>query len=117
MYDSEHKFDVRKCNTMRLGESHRLVTTVLVQNKIQNLFLTTIVATAIFLSPRRGNGALAFFFYRRGTTVANFQLRGTSLTEKLIFIFFYSIYSWFSACRANTTASNAANEKEEIKNS
>jgi hypothetical protein len=92
---------------MRLGESHRLVTTVLVQNKIQN----------IFLSLRRGNGASAFFFYRRDATVANFQLRGTSLAEKLIFIFFYSIYSWFSACRANTTVSNAADEKEEIKNS
>jgi hypothetical protein len=28
--ESEHKFDVRKCNILRLDESYRLVTTVIV---------------------------------------------------------------------------------------
>jgi len=42
----EHKCTVRRCNTLRLDESYRLVTTVLVQNshsrKIQNILLSTI---------------------------------------------------------------------------
>jgi hypothetical protein len=45
---SEQKFNVRKYKTMRLDESYRLVTTVLVLNshcgKIHNIFLTTIAA-------------------------------------------------------------------------
>jgi hypothetical protein len=57
---SEQKFNVRKCKTMRLDESYRLVTTVLVLNshcgKTLNIFLTTIAAGFLFLSLRRGSG-------------------------------------------------------------
>ncbi len=56
---SEQKFNVPKCKTMRLDESYRLVTTVLVLNnhcgKILNIFLTTIAAGFLFLSLRRGS--------------------------------------------------------------
>jgi hypothetical protein len=72
MHVSEQKFNVRKCKTMRLDESYRLVTTVLVLNsrcgKIHNIFLTTIAVGFLFLSPRCGGGALAFFFYFRGAS-------------------------------------------------
>jgi len=80
LHVSEQKFNVRKYKTMRLDESYRLVTTVLVLNsqwvKIHNNFLTTIVAAAwsrhsyfwswrgrfcVFITVARG-GALAFFF-------------------------------------------------------
>ncbi len=47
-HEPEHKCNVRKCNTLRLDEPYRLVTTVLVQNshsrKIQNILLATIAA-------------------------------------------------------------------------
>jgi hypothetical protein len=47
-HEPEHKCNVRKCNTLRLDESYRLVTIVLVQNshscKIQNILLATIAA-------------------------------------------------------------------------
>jgi hypothetical protein len=78
MHESEQKFSVRKCKTMKLNESYRLVTSVLIlsshSRKIHNIFLTTIAATArsrhsyfwarggsvavgfLFLSPRRGSG-------------------------------------------------------------
>jgi hypothetical protein len=55
LHVSEQKFNVRKCKTMRLDESYRLVTTVLVLNspcgKIQNIFLTTI-AVVVGFQPR-----------------------------------------------------------------
>jgi hypothetical protein len=45
-HEPEHECNVRKCNTLRLDESYRLVTTVLVQKshsrKIQNILLSTI---------------------------------------------------------------------------
>jgi hypothetical protein len=50
MHVSEQKFNVRKCKTVRPGESYLLVTTVLVVNsrcgKIHNIFLTTIMVAA-----------------------------------------------------------------------
>jgi hypothetical protein len=55
MHFSEQKFNVRKCKTMRLDESYRLVTTVLVLNshcgKIHSIFPTTI-ASAFSFQPR-----------------------------------------------------------------
>jgi hypothetical protein len=101
MHEFEQKFSVRKCKTIKLNESYRLVTTVLVLNshnrKIHSIFLTTIAVAArsryrnfrarrgsgavgfLVLSPRRGGGALAFFFYRRGAVAVSFQPRWISL--------------------------------------
>ena len=101
MHEFEQKFIVHKWKTLRLNESYRLVTTILVldkQNrKICDIFQTTIAAAArsrhsyfwarrgsvavgfLFLSPRCGSGALAFFFYRRGAAAVSFQPRWTSL--------------------------------------
>jgi hypothetical protein len=84
MHESEQKFSIRKWKTIKLNESYRLVTRVLVLNshshKIHSIFLTTIAVAArsrysyfwarrgsvavgfLFLSPRRGSGAVAFFF-------------------------------------------------------
>jgi hypothetical protein len=56
MHESEQKSNVRKCKTMRLDESYRLVTTVVVLNshsgKIHDIFLTTI-AVKFFLGVAR----------------------------------------------------------------
>jgi hypothetical protein len=50
MREAEHKFNVRKYNTLRLDESHRLVTTILVKSSYsresQNIFQTIIVKAA-----------------------------------------------------------------------
>jgi hypothetical protein len=67
MHLSEQKFNVYMCETMRLDESYRLVTTVAVLNshygKIYNIFLTTIAAAAqsrhSYFSARRGGGAFS----------------------------------------------------------
>ncbi len=52
LHVSEQKFNARKYKTMRLNESYRLVTTVLVLNshfgKIHNIFLTTTAAVVSF---------------------------------------------------------------------
>ena len=91
MTESEQKFIVRKCRTIKLNESHRLVATVLVLNshsrKIHSIFLTTIAAAVrwryssfwawcgsvevgfLFLSPRRGS----FLFYCCGAAAVSFQ--------------------------------------------
>jgi len=54
--ESEEKFNFLKCKTMRLDESYRLVTVVVVPDrhcvKIHPIFLTTIAA-AISFQPRR----------------------------------------------------------------
>jgi hypothetical protein len=103
MHESEQKFSICKCRTIKLNESYRLVTIVLVLNthsrQIHSIFLTTIAAAArsrysnfwarrgsvavgfLFLSPRCGSGALAFFFYRRGAVAVTFQPRLTSLPQ------------------------------------
>ncbi len=52
--------NVRKCKTLRLDESYRLVTTALDLTshcgKIHNVFITTIAAGYLFVSPRRDSG-------------------------------------------------------------
>jgi len=98
MHESEQKFSICKCRTIKLNESYRLVTIVLVLNthsrQIHSIILTTIAAAArsryssfwarrgsvavgfLFLSPWCGSGALAFFFYRRGALAFFFYRRG-----------------------------------------
>jgi hypothetical protein len=100
MHESEQKFSIFKCRTVKLNESYQLETTVLILNthsrQIHSIFLTTIAARSrysnfwarrgsvavgfLFLSPRCGSGALAFFFYRRGAVAVTFQPRWTSLS-------------------------------------
>jgi hypothetical protein len=52
MHESEQKFSVRKCKTMKLNESYQLVTTLLVLNtysrKIHNIFWATRTAAVTF---------------------------------------------------------------------
>ncbi len=90
MHESEKKFSVRNFKTIKLNESYRLVTTVLVLNshsrKIHSIFLTTIAAAARSRHSnfwaRRGSGALAIFFYHRRAAAVSFQPRWTSLLKK-----------------------------------
>jgi hypothetical protein len=69
IHESERKFSVRKYKTIKLNESYRLVTTVLVLNshnrKIHSIFLITIAVGFLFLSRRR----VSFFLLpsRRGS--------------------------------------------------
>ncbi len=106
MHESEQKFSICKCRTIKLNGSYRLVTIVLVMNthsrQIHSIFLTIAAAARsryssfwarrgsiavgfLFLSPRCGSGALAFFFYRRGAVAVTFQPRWTSLTDSRCF--------------------------------
>ncbi len=87
MHESEQKFSIRNWKTIKLDESYRLVTTVLVLNshsrKIHSIFLTTIAVAARSrysnFWARCGSVAVAFFFYRRGAAAISFQPRWTSL--------------------------------------
>jgi hypothetical protein len=57
-HECRHKVNVHKCSILRLDDSYRLVTKVLVQNshsrKIQNIFLTTIAGAATCFMTHRG---------------------------------------------------------------
>jgi hypothetical protein len=95
MHVSEQKFNVRKWKTMRLDESYRLVTTVLVLNsycgKIYNIFLRTISAAArcvsFFLLPlRRGSSQFS--------TTMDIYAMETAL---------WWLKPWLQACKISTS--------------